>query len=178
MSFAFVVDCEAPVATVELTNNGVLEEMAGITVDEGAPNAVAIGAGETVSLELPHAPDEVLDVEIFAAGEYPFAGPWSYTCPAPEVVEPDEQAQEDAPVEAETAPAEVPPTPEDGEPVDVIEAPEQPEPDSDVDELAAPVVIPISGEGSSAGVGMALVLGLGLVALVVGSCVALVRSRI
>ena len=178
VSFAFVVDCEAPVATVELTNNGVLEEMAGITVDEGAPNAVAIEAGETVSLELPHAPDEVLDVEIFAAGEYPFAGPWSYTCPAPEVVEPDEQAQEDAPAEVETAPAEVPPTPEDGEPVDVIEAPEQPEPDSDVDELAAPVVIPISGEGSSAGVGMALVLGLGLVALVVGSCVALVRSRI
>ena len=74
----------------------------------------------------------------------------------------------------------VEPTTETVAPVDVIEAPDRPDVDNDVDELAAPVIVPISGQGSSSGVGVALVLvlGLGLVALVVGSGVALLRSRI
>ena len=177
VSYAFVVDCEAPGAAVELTNHGVLAELAGITVDEGAPNAVPLQPGETVSIDLPHLPDEVVEVEVFAAGEYPFAGPWSYTCPPAEVVEPDAEADDEADPQAEPTP-ETEPTTETVAPVDVIEAPDRPDVDNDVDELAAPVIVPISGQGSSSGVGVALVLGLGLVALVVGSGVALLRSRI
>lgn len=122
VSYAFVVDCDSPGAAVQLTNHGVLEQVAGVTVDEGAPNAVAVQPGETVQVALPHAPDEVLDVEVFAAGEYPFAGPWSYSCPVPEVAQPSpEQAGHEATDAAQPTAEPVEPA----EAADVIEAPDQ-----------------------------------------------------
>ena len=177
VSFEFAYDCDIPAAWVELTNEGVLEELAGVTVGDDDPDGAWIEPGQTVSVDLPHAPDQVLDVEIFAAGEFGFVGPWSYACPeaADEVEVPDEEAAEPTPAPADEEPVE--PQVDADEPADVIEAPGPAVDDTDVDEIAAPVVIPVSGGGSSTGMGIALVLGLGLVLLVAASGAALFRAR-
>lgn len=173
VSFEFVVDCDVPVARVELTNHGVLPAQGGITVDAADPEVVWIDAGQTVGMNLPHAPDQALEVEVFAGGEYAFSGPWSYSCP-------DATGEADAvevappPVDVEPEPATEPGNP----PVDVIEAPEPKVDATDTEETAATVVIPVAGGGPSAGVGVALVLGFGLVALLVASGVALSRARL
>lgn len=174
VAFEFGFDCDVPAAWVELTNEGVLEELAGVTVGDDDPDGGWIEPGDTIIVDLPHAPDEVLDVEVFAAGEFGFSGPWSYTCPGPaeDVEVPDE---EPTPAPVDEAPVE--PAVDADEPADVIEAPEPTVDHGDVDEIAAPVVIPVSGGGSSTGTGIALVLGLGLVLLVAASGAALVRAR-